>query len=171
MYESLSSIISSVCFTGHRNLSEAEIQLLSRRLTILIHTLITDHQTGNFYTGGAIGFDTLAAQVVLDQKTKHENIRLNLILPCEQQDKNWNESQKCVYRSIIEKADSVRILSPFYYNSCMQIRNRELLNASDLCVAYLRDGTSGGGSLNTVLQAAKMNIPIMNLAKPDMEVL
>jgi hypothetical protein len=70
---------------------------------------------------------------------------------------------------IKEQADSVRTLSPFFYNGCMQIRNRELLEHADLCIAYLRPSTASGGSLNTVLQATKMGIPIINLADKESE--
>ena len=171
MYGLTEREIKSVCFTGHRSLTDAEQSLLTLRLQILLRQLIIQHGTVNFYAGGALGFDTLAAKTVLSLKNEFPDIKLNLILPCESQDKNWTEKQRFIYRAIKSRADSVRILSPYYYNGCMQVRNHELLAASDLCIAYLRNGTSEGGTLSTVLQAARMNIATINLAKPDMEVL
>ena len=39
-----------------------------------------------FYgAGGALGFDTLAAQTVLDMKKEYPQLRLILVLPCEDQ--------------------------------------------------------------------------------------
>jgi uncharacterized phage-like protein YoqJ len=125
----------------------------------------------SFYAGGAIGLDTLASLVVLDVKKQYPDIRLNLVLPCNGQESKWTQEQKAIYSEIKERADSIRILSPFFYNGCMQVRNRGMLLCSDLCIAYLRAGTSGGGSLNTVIQATKMGITVINLADPESEYL
>ncbi len=161
--------VSSVCFTGHRELSAAEELLITRKLTSLLTVLIKDHGLKECYAGGAIGLDTVAAKAALSLKEIYPQLKLNLILPCQGQEKTWNADQKATYSKIKEQADSVRILAPFYYNGCMQARNRALLDSSDLCIAYLRRGTSSGGSLNTVLQATKLGIPIINLADTESE--
>jgi uncharacterized phage-like protein YoqJ len=163
--------VKSVCFTGHRDLSKFEIALLKRRLNIIHCDLIENHGTVVFNAGGALGFDTLAAGAVIDLKPRYPHIKLSLLLPCATQDKNWNNNDRLIYSEIKANADTVRILSPFYYNGCMQSRNKELLLSSDFCVSYLRSGTTGGGTLNTVLQASRLNIPTINLALSDMEVL
>ena len=161
--------IKSVCFTGHRELSGIEKKLAAIHLSKLLETLARDRGLTDCYAGGAIGFDTVAALTVLSVKRRIPNLRLHLILPCEGQEKSWSEDQKTAYYMIKEQADSVRTLSPFFYNGCMQIRNRELLEHADLCIAYLRPSTASGGSLNTVLQATKMGIPIINLADKESE--
>ena len=161
--------ITSVCFTGHRELSTAEESFITNKLTAVLTALITRHGLVECYAGGAIGLDTVAAKVVLSLKNAYPHLKLNLILPCGGQENSWNETQKAVYREIKDKADGVRILAPFYYNGCMQARNRALLEESDLCIAYLRAGTSGGGSLNTVLQATKLRVPVLNLADKESE--
>ena len=131
--------------------------------------LITDHGLRECYAGGAIGLDTVAAKVVLALKETYPDLKLYLILPCQGQENSWDNVQKATYREIKDKANGVRVLAPFYYNGCMQARNRALLEASDLCIAYLRGGTSGGGSLNTVLQATKLRVPVLNLADKESE--
>ncbi len=161
--------IKSVCFTGHRELSEIEKKITAIRLSKLLTMLARDHGLLDCYAGGAIGFDTVAALTVLSVKKRIPNFRLHLILPCEGQEKAWNEEQKIAYYMIKEQADSVRTLSPFFYNGCMQIRNRELLEKADLCIAYLRPSTASGGSLNTVLQATKLGIPVINIADIESE--
>lgn len=163
------STIKSVCFTGHRELSLTEEYLLIGKITRLIDYLVTHHKLENCYTGGAIGLDTLASQTILGLQNRHPGLILNLILPCVGQERKWSEEQKKKYNEIKLKASTVRTLSPFYYNGCMQARNKELLLSSDLCIAYLRPGTSSGGSLNTVIQAKKLGIPIINLADPESE--
>lgn len=161
--------IYSVCFTGHRELSAAEELYISNKLTAALTALITEHGLTDCYAGGAIGLDTVAARVVLSLKEIYPQLKLNLILPCRGQENSWNDAQKAQYREIKEKADTVRVLAPFYYNGCMQARNRAMLDASELCIAYLRAGTSVGGSLNTVLQATKLGIPVVNLADKESE--
>lgn len=165
------STVTSICFTGHRDISPAEQRMIVSKLTKLLDALATIKGLNYCYAGGAIGLDTIAAETVLSIKKRHNNLKLHLILPCEGQENQWAPKQKEVYNSIKSKADSVRVLSPFFYNGCMQSRNRELLLRSDLCIAYLRPGTSGGGSLNTVIQATKMGIPVINLADPESEYL
>jgi uncharacterized phage-like protein YoqJ len=161
--------ISSVCFTGHRYLSAQEVAVINERLSSLLKRLIEHNGLRECYAGGAIGLDTVAALNVLALKQNYPQLKLNLILPCQGQEKAWSDAQKAEYESIKLKADSIRVLAPFFYNGCMQARNREMLKRSDLCIAYLRKGTSSGGSLNTVLQASKMGITVINLANNESE--
>lgn len=161
--------ITSVCFTGHRDLESTEKELIERRLAVLLSLLIEKRGLKECFAGGAIGLDTVAALAVIELKQKFPELKLNLILPCQGQEKTWNEEQKAVYYDIKSRADSVRILAPFFYNGCMQARNRELLLSSDMCIAYLRKGTGSGGTLNTVLQASKLGVPVINLADPESE--
>ena len=161
--------ISSVCFTGHRDLTDSEINIIIRRLTILLERLILNHGLNNCFVGGAVGFDTVAAKTVLSLKDNYSDIKLNLLIPCQGQENSWNERQKQEYEIIKNRSDSVRVLAPFFYNGCMQARNRELLRNADLCIAYLRKGTKSGGSLNTVLQAAKLGVPVINIADYESE--
>lgn len=163
--------INAVCFTGHRELGAEEAIEIREKLERLLVQLITKYDLTSCYAGGALGLDTIAAETVLDLKAKHPCLKLHLVLPCSGQESMWTREQKEAYAEIKSRADGVRILSPFYYNGCMQARNREMLLSSDLCIAYLRPGTSGGGSLNTVIQATKMGIPVINLADKESEYL
>lgn len=161
--------IRSVCFTGHRELDRDECLLINKRLDVLLSRLTENHGLQNCYLGGALGMDTLAALSVLRLKQKYPQLSVNLILPCQGQERSWSDEQKKIYYEIKERADSVRILAPFFYNGCMQARNRELLLSSDLCIAYLRKGTSSGGSLNTVIQASKLGVCVINIADSESE--
>ena len=165
------STVSSICFTGHRDITPLEEKLIVSKLTKLLEVLVANKGLQNCYAGGAIGLDTIAAKTVLTIQKNYNTLKLHLILPCEGQENKWPIEQKEVYNHIKSKADSIRTLSPFFFNGCMQARNKEMLLCSDLCIAYLRAGTSGGGSLNTVIQATKMGIPVINLADPESEYL
>lgn len=161
--------IESLCFTGHRDLSSSEEKVITSKLLRILPILVKKYGLKTCYAGGAIGLDTVAALAVLEIRKSFSELELDLILPCQGQEKSWNQMQKDVYNEIKNQANKVRVLSPTFYNGCMQMRNRELLRHSDLCIAYLRPGTSSGGSLNTVLQAAKLGIPVINLADSESE--
>ena len=84
------------CFTGHRSLSVAEKLKVAVRLRKAIKELVK--QGIVFYgAGGALGFDTLAAQTVLDMKKEYPQLRLILVLPCEDQTRGWQSEDIAVY--------------------------------------------------------------------------
>ena len=49
--------------------------------------------------GGALGFDTLAAQTVLEMKKEYPQLRLILVLPCENQTRGWHSEDIAVYET------------------------------------------------------------------------
>jgi hypothetical protein len=65
------------CFTGHRKLPPGQSEKIAGRLkTVLIHLIEVGFR--DFCAGGALGFDTLAAQTVLELKKQYPQIRLVL---------------------------------------------------------------------------------------------
>ena len=87
----------TACFTGHRILSEPSKQVFDRLYPIL-EKLVTEQGITDFYAGGAVGFDTVAAKCVLrlrDAMKGKVEVRLHLVLPCsnEEQTKNWTPEQ------------------------------------------------------------------------------
>jgi uncharacterized phage-like protein YoqJ len=153
----------TVCFTGHRDLGTKEEKLaLWNSLLSELERLIGDGATV-FRAGGALGFDTAAALAVLEMKKTHPSIRLELLLPCKNQAAKWSKEQLSVYEDILSRADSYTYLSEHYYRGVMHARNRALVDGSDVCVAYLRKGASGGTAY-TVDYATRRGIPVINLA-------
>lgn len=150
------------CFTGHRSLPKGSANLINARLHKTIEYLI-GQGVSEFRTGGAIGFDTLAAFAVLKLKEQYPHISLVLMLPCKDQDKGWTDLQKRCYKEIINCADQVNILSEHYYRGCMFARNRALVDGSDYCVAYLTQAK--GGTQMTVDYAQRKNLKIINLGQ------
>ena len=74
----------TVCFTGHRKMTAGERKLAAERLEETVKSLISEGYC-YFMTGGAPGFDTLAAQCVLFIKKQYPHIKLILVLPCKTQ--------------------------------------------------------------------------------------
>ena len=149
------------CFTGHRKIPENELPNLQRRLQKAVKGLLKQGVT-TFYAGGALGFDTLAAQAVLNARRFHPQVKLILALPCHNQAGRWEERDRLLYESIKRRADEVVYVSEQYTRGCMFERNRYMVDHSDICVCYCTSGE--GGTAYTVRYAEKKEIPIVNLA-------
>ena len=80
------------CFTGHRDIPQNEYASIKKRLGNEVEKLI---KQGVIYygAGGARGFDTLAAEVVIELRKKYSQIKLILVLPCEGQESMWSEAE------------------------------------------------------------------------------
>ncbi len=149
-----------VCFTGHREIPYREKKELKEALSREIDTAI-EGGASDFCCGGALGFDTLAAETVLKKKETNPEIKLILILPCRNQDKYWSYEDRKKYEEIKSLADDIIYTASTYYNGCMQVRNKALVDRSDICIAYLRKLT--GGSASTVKYAEKCGIKIIHI--------
>ena len=92
-----------------------------------------------FITGGAIGFDTLSAQTVLNAKQEHRRKKIKLILaiPYPQQAEKWNKADVDKYEHIKALADEVIYISKEKKKGCMHARNRYMIDNSSLCIAYI----------------------------------
>ena len=44
--------------------------------------MITEYGVNTFIDGGALGFDTIAAETVIEMREKYQNIKLVMYLPC-----------------------------------------------------------------------------------------
>lgn len=151
-----------VCFTGHRAIPTAHYAPLCDLLTWEIRRLAASGAT-EFRTGGALGFDTMAALSVLSLKKEISHIRLSLMLPYPEQADAWSENDRCLYEQIRSLADSVRYTAPHYFAGALQMRNRALIAGSDICVAYLRT-SHGGGAAYTSALALRSGLELINLA-------
>ena len=149
------------CFTGHRKIPEAQRAVIQKRLEMEILNLIRQ-DLRYFCAGGALGFDTMAALAVLKLKSEFPHVQLILVLPCKDQTKGWEDADIKTYNLILNQADKVVYVSEKYYNGCMMVRNRHLVNHSGICVCYLTDVV--GGTAYTVGYAKQKGLQIMNLA-------
>ena len=152
---------STCCFTGHRRLPAEGLRTLAGRLEAELRGLIS-RGFCRFCAGGALGFDTLAAEAVLALREEFSHLSLLLLLPCRDQAARWRPEEVRRYEQIKREADAVEYVGERYARGCMQRRNRALVERSDLCVCYLTRST--GWTKYTVEYAAKRGLPILNLA-------
>lgn len=154
-------------FTGHRVLSGKQITDI---YTSLVRGILQAAEDGYryFISGGAMGFDLLAAEtVVLLQQDFGRRICLVLALPCRDQTARWLYGRKGLenirrYHAIKAQAQSVLYLTDFYTDGCMQERNRFMVEHSSRCIACW-NGSPRGGTAQTVRMAENAGIPIRNL--------
>ncbi|MBQ7799488.1 MAG: DUF1273 family protein [Oscillospiraceae bacterium] len=148
------------CFTGHRNISDSDRAAVTAALRTLLPDLIKDGVTV-FRTGGALGFDTLAAEEILRLKKNFPEVKLHIYVPCLDQNKYYSPEQKAVYLRHINAADKIMCISKSYYDGCMLDRNKEMVNGSALCIAYIR--RQSGGTAFTVRYAEKNGVKVVRV--------
>lgn len=150
------------CFTGHRKLPKYKIESIIKRLDIEVENLIHQGVT-DFVSGGAIGFDLLAASFMIAKREMGKPVRLIFALPCPDHDANWTEGEKQLLRSLLAESDEIVYVSEEYSGDCMKLRNEYLVNRSAYCICALlhqRSGTS-----QTVGFAGKNGLHVMNVAE------
>lgn len=149
------------CFTGHRDIPQAQIHVLTKKVTATIQMLAAQ---GIIYygAGGALGFDTISATAVLKLQHTISQIKLILVLPCLSQAQRWSKRDQEVYESIKAQANKVVYTSQDYTRDCMFRRNRHLVDHSGTCICYL--SKPQGGTAYTVDYAKKKGLKIINLA-------
>lgn len=153
--------ILTCCFTGHRKIDDDRLRPLSEVLDRTIESLIA-RGFWVYRTGGALGFDTLAALKILEKKEKYPQLRLQLCLPCRDQSKKWGDWNREAYAYILQNADEVSYAVETYRRGCMHERNRKMVQGSQCCVAYCM--SEDGGSAYTLQYAKEHDLRVINLA-------
>lgn len=165
---------SGCCFTGHRPNALPErgdeqtpaMQALAELLARAVDRAVDEGCT-EFYAGGALGFDTLAAEAVLRLSERDPSLSLHLALPGHDQTAGWGRADLLRYDAILARAASVWYAAERCSPSSMQRRNRYLVDHASVCVAYLR--RMRGGTLYTVNYALNEGVAVENLAERMME--
>lgn len=148
------------CFTGHRKLPQNKIEKIILNLNREIENLIA-HGVTDFISGGALGFDQIAASMIITKKEMGCKIRLIFALPCKNQDEFWSDEQKRLYHNIIAEADEVIYVSEEYSNGCMKKRNRYMVDQSAYCICALLRPMSGTNQ--TVRYARQKGLYVINV--------
>ena len=115
-----------------------------------------------FVTGGALGFDTLAAETVLSLRPELERLHLTVVAPFLRQADRWPECDRARYERICASADDYRVLRSAYTRFCMRERNHVMADMSGVCVAYLLRRPSG--TAQTVDYAMQSGLYVISVA-------
>lgn len=148
------------CFTGHRQIVPEHAQALPEAVEGAIRGLIAQGYF-IFAAGGAMGFDTLAAETVLALKSEFPQLRLIIVAPCADQADGWAAADRRRYERLRQAADDYICLEAAYTPACMRKRNRCLVEMSSACLAYCLRPRSG--SAQTVALADAQGLDIIDV--------
>ena len=164
-YRTMNGILSdkskSLAFTGHRAVPVERQDEIRARLVEAV-SLACKSGITCFYSGMAMGFDLMAAEIVLSLKGKYPDIRLIAVIPFRRQSYRWPSMEKERYQNIISRADQVIVLSEHYFHRCLLRRNDFMLEHSCGVIAFY-DGKPYGGTFYTCREAGKRGMDIVNL--------
>ena len=150
--------IYTVSFFGHREIENAlEVE---RKLEAKITELIQTKQYIEFLVGREGEFDILAASVVkrVKKQMDYANCSLIWVLPYMKAEFRDNEKNFLEYYDDVEVCEQS---SKAHFKSAMQIRNRAMVDRSDLVICCIQH--KSGGAYKTVQYATKQNKEIFNV--------
>ena len=110
---------------------------------------------GLFISGGAIGVDLDFAEMVQHLRgTKYSHVKLEIAIPCDNQDLKWSLDDKQRYKEILADAEIITQVGHKYTSWCMQKRNEYMVDKADKVIAFW-NGEEHGGTWNTIQYAKK----------------
>ena len=158
----------SCCFTGHRpgklpwkyNENDGRCLALKRRIADAVELA---YQEGfrHFLCGMALGCVLYFCEVVLALREVHPNVTVEAAIPCPAQADAWPAAQKERYDRLVAACDFETMVSDHYTSSCMQRRDRYMVDHASLLIAAF-DGTAGG-TRYTVEYALSRGLSIVDL--------
>ena len=151
----------TAAFTGHRWYDSSRKHSVRKKIEECVREAYRNGIT-NFISGMAIGFDLLAAEVVLSLRHECPAITLTAVLPFREQASRFNELNRCRYYKCLSQADDIVILSNDYTAKCYLERDRFMVEHSSLLIACY-DGRNRGGTFWTVNYAARTGKNVINI--------
>lgn len=118
----------------------------------------------NFLTGMAEGFDMIGAEILLELRKQYNDIKIIAVIPCKGQEKKWSDAQQERYKKIVKQCDDYVILYNEYTKTCMNDRNKYMVDHSSVVIACHNGQPSGTG--NTI-RFAKENGCKIRLINPN----
>ena len=155
----------SVAFTGHRRIPFEELNVLRDAIRTKVKLLYTMGII-DYYCGMAVGYDLLAAEVVLSLKPILPKLRLIAVVPYCGQSDAWSKIEQERHAAVLAKTDEVIVLSERYFKGCLLRRNDFMLSHVCGVVAYF-DGKPKGGTFYTCREARRKHLDIINLYPPQ----
>lgn len=137
----------TACFTGHRGIDSfvkgAILQLIN---------MASEQGVREFLSGMAFGTDLMAAEVLFERQ-----LPWTAVLPCpaEEQTLKWPGPYKDVHARLLDVANKQILLSEHYTDDCMAVRNRFMVDNSELCLGVW-DGRKKGGTYQTLRYARSL---------------
>lgn len=151
--------IYTVAFFGHRYIDNP--YKVEEQLEEYILNLINEKEYVNFLVGRNGDFDRCVSSVVvrIRKKYRNDNSSLILMLPYPTAEYINNETYFENYYSEIMISYAASRVRP---KAAIQIRNREMVDSSDLIICYIEK--NNGGAYETIKYASEHKKAVINLA-------
>lgn len=161
----------SCCFTGHRpgklpwgyNERDGRCLALKQRIADAVEAAY-EQGYRHFLCGMAQGCDLYFCECVLSLRARCPDVTVEAAIPCPTQADAWPAAQRERYRRLVAACDWETLVSARYTPSCMQRRDRYMVDHASLLIAAF-DG-SAGGTRYTVEYAMRRGISVVDLAIP-----
>ena len=154
--------IYTVSFFGHRTIDcRTEIEY---RLDKLLHDLIMQKEYIDFLIGRDGEFDLLASAAIKRAIRSYDcgNTHFTLVLPYMKAEYRDNEKEYLDYYDEVEICPESAEAHP---KSAIQIRNRSIVDRSDLVICCIR--RKSGGAYKTIQYARKQGKKVIDLAEEE----
>ena len=150
----------TVSFFGHRIIED--FNRAEAKAEALIHDLILQKEYVEFLVGRGGDFDQIVSSAVkrLQRRIRADNSSLVWVLPYPTAELRNNEESYRTYYDEIEICDAAENSHP---KRAYQIRNRQMVDRSDLVVFYVEHNS--GGAYQTMRYAQDEGKRIINLAE------
>ena len=152
--------IYTVSLFGHRQIDDPFF--VERVLEIMVRQLLAEKEYVEFLVGRDGEFDLLAASVIkrCRRAVGEENSALIWMLPYPAAEYRDHEEEYLNYYDAVEVSQNA---AGAHFKSAMQIRNREMVDRSDLvifCVEHQK-----GGAYQSIRYAEKQGVPFINISQ------
>ena len=148
----------TVCLFGHRHTENViEVEVALRKV---IDDILTEQEYVEFLIGREGEFDILAASVIKSIMRSRDvgNCSLTLVMPYLRTEFEKNQSEYEAYYDSVKLCEQSAAAHP---KAAIQIRNRSMVDRSDLCVFYVTH--LSGGAYQTMKYAESINRNILRI--------
>ena len=125
--------------------------------------LIREKNVRYFGVGGAVGFDMMAAEYLLDLKA-HKEHQLKIIsvlpYPAWRETEDWTDELRRREDAILRACDKVVYVRPEFETGVFLLRDRKLVDGSAWCVSYCNRPRTG--TAYTVKYALDRGVKVFN---------
>ena len=158
-------LIYTVSFFGHRVIED--YRSVEGRLRAIVSELIRTKEYVEFLVGRDGDFDILAASVIRQARKDYgsSNSSLILMLPYMRADYKKNER---LYLEYYDEVEICEASSEAYFKAAIQIRNRSMIDRSDLVVCCIDHNS--GGAYKSMRYAESKGRGIINIAEDNAEI-
>lgn len=117
----------------------------------------------HFICGMARGADFFFCEAVIKLRARHPDVRLEAAVPFPGQSVRWSAADRARYARLLKECDLETLIQQSYSVTCMQRRNRYMVDHADCIIAVYNGDPKGSGTLGTLNYALNQGLKIVLL--------